>query len=136
METQQLVRNIKVFLKKRKSPLEENSQTVAEDDSDKITKPVGIIKPLIDKMSLQEKEAHETTIRELVEQEEAMEAQFLLLCEGAYSHLRGRLNIRQLARLARLLFEHIILYEKDRSRPCDHQRDCVSCLVQKAFKEE
>ena len=94
METQQLVKNIKVFLKKRKYPLEENSQTVAEDDSDKITKPVGIIKPLIDKMSLQEKEAHETTIRELVEQEEAMEAQFLLLCEGAYSHLRGRLNIR------------------------------------------
>ena len=136
METQQLVRNIKVFLKKRKSPLEENSQTVAEDDSDKITKPVGIIKPLIDKMSLQEKEAHETTIRELVEQEEAMEAQFLLLCEGAYSHLRGRLNIRHLARLARLLFEHIILHEKDRSHPCDHQRDCVSCLVQKAFKEE
>ena len=136
METQQLVKNIEVFLKKRKSPLEENNQTVAEEESKDILKPVGIVRPLLNKMTQQEKEAHSTTIRELVMQEEAMEAQFLMLCKGAYNNLREKLNIRQLARLAKLLFEHIILHEKDRSRPCDHQRDCVSCLVQKAFKEE
>ena len=136
METQQLVKNIEVFLKKRKSPLEENNQTVAEEESKDILKPVGIVRPLLNRMTQEEKEAHSTTITELVMQEEAMEAQFLMLCKSAYNNLREKLNIRQLARLARMLFEHIILYEKDRSRPCDHQRDCVSCLVQKAFKEE
>ena len=136
METQELVKNIEVFLKKRKSPLEQNNQTVAEEESKDILKPVGIVRPLLNRMTQEEKEAHSTTITELVMQEEAMEAQFLMLCKSAYNNLREKLNIRQLARLARMLFEHIILYEKDRSRQCDHQRDCVSCLVQKAFKEE
>ena len=136
METQELVKNIEVFLKKRKSSLEPNNQTVEEEESKNILKPVGIVRPLLNRMTQEEKEAHSTTITELVMQEEAMEAQFLMLCKGAYNNLREKLNIRQLARLARMLFEHIILHEKDRSRPCDHQRDCVSCLVQKAFKEE
>ena len=136
METQELVKNIEVFLKKRKSSLEPNNQTVEEEESKNILKPVGIVRPLLNRMTQEEKEAHSTTITELVMQEEAMEAQFLMLCKSAYNNLREKLNIRQLARLARMLFEHIILYEKDRSRPCDHQRDCVSCLVQKAFKEE
>ena len=136
METQELVKNIEVFLKKRKSSLEPNNQTVEEEESKDILKPVGIVRPLLNRMTQEEKEAHSTTITELVMQEEAMEAQFLMLCKSAYNNLREKLNIRQLARLARMLFEHIILYEKDRSRPCDHQRDCVSCLVQKAFKEE
>ena len=136
METQELVKNIEVFLKKRKSSLEPNNQTVEEEESKDILKPVGIVRPLLNRMTQEEKEAHSTTITELVMQEEAMEAQFLMLCKSAYNNLREKLNIRQLARLARMLFEHIILYEKDRSRQCDHQRDCVSCLVQKAFKEE
>ena len=136
METQELVKNIEVFLKKGKSPLEQNNQTVEEEESQNILKPVGIVRPLLNRMTQEEKEAHSTTITELVMQEEAMEAQFLMLCKSAYNNLREKLNIRQLARLARMLFEHIILYEKDRSRQCDHQRDCVSCLVQKAFKEE
>ena len=136
METQELVKNIEVFLKKRKSSLEPNNQTVEEEESKNILKPVGIVRPLLNRMTQEEKEAHSTTITELVMQEEAMEAQFLMLCKSAYNNLREKLNIRQLARLARMLFEHIILHEKDRSRPCDHQRDCVSCLVQKAFKEE
>ena len=136
METQELVKNIEVFLKKRKSSLEPINQTVEEEESKNILKPVGIVRPLLNRMTQEEKEAHSTTIRELVMQEEAMEAQFLMLCKSAYNNLREKLNIRQLARLARMLFEHIILYEKDRSRQCDHQRDCVSCLVQKAFKEE
>jgi len=136
METQELVKNIEVFLKKRKSSLEPNNQTVEEEESKNILKPVGIVRPLLNRMTQEEKEAHSTTITELVMQEEAMEAQFLMLCKSAYNNLREKLNIRQLARLARMLFEHIILYEKDRSRQCDHQRDCVSCLVQKAFKEE
>ena len=136
METQELVKNIEVFLKKRKSSLEPNNQTVEEEESKNILKPVGIVRPLLNRMTQEEKEAHSTTITELVMQEEAMEAQFLMLCKSAYNNLREKLNIRQLARLARLLFEHLILHEKDRSRPCDHQRDCVSCLVQKAFKEE
>ena len=136
METQELVKNIEVFLKKRKSSLEPNNQTVEEEESKNILKPVGIVRPLLNRMTQEEKEAHSTTITELVMQEEAMEAQFLMLCKSAYNNLREKLNIRQLARLARMLFEHIILYEKDRSRPCDHQRDCVSCLVQRAFKEE
>ena len=136
METQELVKNIEVFLKKRKSSLEPINQTVEEEESKNILKPVGIVRPLLNRMTQEEKEAHSTTITELVMQEEAMEAQFLMLCKSAYNNLREKLNIRQLARLARMLFEHIILYEKDRSRQCDHQRDCVSCLVQKAFKEE
>ena len=136
METQELVKNIEVFLKKRKSSLEPINQTVEEEESKNILKPIGIVRPLLNRMTQEEKEAHSTTITELVMQEEAMEAQFLMLCKGAYNNLREKLNIRQLARLARMLFEHIILHEKDRSRPCDHQRDCVSCLVQKAFKEE
>ena len=136
METQELVKNIEVFLKKRKSSLEPNNQTVEEEESKNILKPVGIVRPLLNRMTQEEKEAHSTTITELVMQEEAMEAQFLMLCKSAYNNLREKLNIRQLARLARMLFEHIILYERDRSRQCDHQRDCVSCLVQKAFKEE
>ena len=136
METQELVKNIEVFLKKRKSSLEPNNQTVEEEESKNILKPVGIVRPLLNRMTQEEKEAHSTTITELVMQEEAMEAQFLMLCKSAYNNPREKLNIRQLARLARMLFEHIILHEKDRSRPCDHQRDCVSCLVQKAFKEE
>ena len=136
METQELVKNIEVFLKKRKSSLEPINQTVEEEESKNILKPIGIVRPLLNRMTQEEKEAHSTTITELVMQEEAMEAQFLMLCKSAYNNLREKLNIRQLARLARMLFEHIILYEKDRSRPCDHQRDCVSCLVQKAFKEE
>ena len=136
METQELVKNIEVFLKKRKSSLEPNNQTVEEEESKNILKPVGIVRPLLNRMTQEEKEAHSTTITELVMQEEAMEAQFLMLCKSAYNNLREKLNIRQLARLARMLFEHIILYEMDRSRQCDHQRDCVSCLVQKAFKEE
>ena len=136
METQELVKNIEVFLKKRKSSLEPINQTVEEEESKNILKPIGIVRPLLNRMTQEEKEAHSTTITELVMQEEAMEAQFLMLCKSAYNNLREKLNIRQLARLARMLFEHIILHEKDRSRPCDHQRDCVSCLVQKAFKEE
>jgi len=136
METQELVKNIEVFLKKRKSSLEPINQTVEEEESKNILKPIGIVRPLLNRMTQEEKEAHSTTITELVMQEEAMEAQFLMLCKSAYNNLREKLNIRQLARLARMLFEHIILYEKDRSRQCDHQRDCVSCLVQKAFKEE
>ena len=74
METQQLVKNIEVFLKKRKSPLEENNQTVAEEESKYILKPVGIIRPLLNRMTQEEKEAHSTTITELVMQEEAMES--------------------------------------------------------------
>ena len=136
METQELVKNIEVFLKKRKSSLEPINQTVEEEESKNILKPIGIVRPLLNRMTQEEKEAHSTTITELVMQEEAMEAQFLMLCKSAYNNLREKLNIRQLARLARMLFEHIILYEKDRSRQCDHQRECVSCLVQKAFKEE
>ena len=106
METQELVKNIEVFLKKRKSSLEPNNQTVEEEESKNILKPVGIVRPLLNRMTQEEKEAHSTTIRELVMQEEAMEAQFLMLCKGAYNNLREKLNIRQLARQARMLFEH------------------------------
>ena len=69
-----MVKTIEVFLKKRKSPLEDNNQMVGEEESKDILKPVGIVRPLLNKMTQQEKEAHSTTIRELVMQEEAMEA--------------------------------------------------------------